>query len=181
MNPSSGVVLFFQTVAGAVATLVGLSFVSLSFFLSGLYDRYRTLAIPVFLSSHQKVVPVDSGKLEDQTDEGLLDGDPLVVFIAYSVAVSWMMHLIPLTISLTMITEGFATPGWLIPEIAALLLIQTVNAHVRRRQYRRLGVYRTRDEYLWSYFENGYLLSLLATEMVLCRVAWPKLFIWLVP
>ena len=113
-------------------------------------------------------------RLADETDLGLLDGDPLVVFVAFSVAVSWMMHLIPLIISLTMINQVFARTEVLVPEIAVLWLTQVWNVIVRRRQYRQLGVYRTREEYLWTYFEDGYLIGLLLVGGIICRQWWPN-------
>ncbi len=106
---------FFLNVAVIGGALIGLSFVSLTFFLVDLLKRYKGTALPVFRDREKNPLARPSSKLkppDSMTDRELLDGDPVVVFIAFSVAVTWNFFLLPLTIGLTAAWGAHAWECW---------------------------------------------------------------------
>jgi len=147
-------ILFFLNVAVIGGALIGLAFVSLTFFLVDLLKRYDKTALPVFRHQERneqtrrshKLIPPDS-----MTDLELLDGDPLVVFIAFSVSVTWNCFLLPLTIGLTA-GWGGARLSFLAIELFLFLVFLTFSVLVRQVKIRELKPYLTREELLWPYF-----------------------------
>jgi len=145
-------VTFLSNVAAAGAVLLGLSFVSLSFFLVDLLKRYDAVPLPVVAhrnANDSKVFTRILSGPESLTDFELFDGDALVVFIAFSVAVSWNLFLLPITIGMT----AAIAPKTLFPvaaEMVAFLGTLTFSSLVRNRKLKQLGPYKTREEALWS-------------------------------
>jgi hypothetical protein len=79
----------------------------------------------------------------------LLDGDPLVVFIAFSIAVSWNLFLLPFTIGLTAGHTG-ASLSLLALELLAFWCTLGFSFYVRNKKIIELNPYLTREELLWS-------------------------------
>jgi hypothetical protein len=104
------------------------------------------------------------------TDYELFDGDPLVLFVAFSVGVTWILFLLPLAMGLT--TAGMGPRlGVLAGEMAALVAFLTFSFVVRNQQIGRLKPYLTREERLWPVL--GWVVFALywvATGVIL--VAW---------
>src|SRR5437899_1437503 len=95
---------YFLNVAVIGGTLLALSFVTLQFFLADLLKRYESTALPVFPSRDFETSEQPSEHLDlpdSLKDQVLFDGDPLVIFMAFSVAVTWIQFVVPLTIGLT--------------------------------------------------------------------------------
>ena len=144
---------YFLNIAVIGGTLVGLSFVSLAFFLGDLIKRYEHVAFPVFrdrdpgedYNSIRQLNPV-----EFATDYELFDGDPFVVFIAFSVAVTWNLFLLPLTLGLT-VAWGGTRFTILTVEMLAFLVILFFSFTVRNQKIEELKPYLTRDELAWPY------------------------------
>lgn len=103
--------IYFLNVAVIAGTLLGLSFVTLAFFLSDLLKRYEETALPAFrvADPSESLLGVPLVSPESMTDLQLLDGDPLIVFMAFSVAVTWNLFLLPLVIGLT---AAWGVLGW---------------------------------------------------------------------
>src|SRR5437879_5137069 len=96
---------YFSTIAASAAALLGLSFFALIFFLTDLFRRFGGLALPVHPHELQAHDEGQSGRdriehPEHITDLSLFDGDPLVVFSAFSVAVTWNLYFVSLVVSL---------------------------------------------------------------------------------
>src|ERR1700681_89168 len=93
---SAADISYFSTLASIAATLLGLSFLSLSFFLTGLLKRYEVLALPIyrFEDDPTKKLRYVFRSSEEVTDRNLLDSDPLVIFIAFSSSLSWAMYFL---------------------------------------------------------------------------------------
>jgi len=157
MIPSSD--SFFSTVAGSAAALLGLSFFALIFFLTELFKRYdhENLALPVhpdILRSRLKLIAEARRKLPKHvTDIDLFDHDPLVVFSAFSVGVSWNMYFVSLVVSLTAVSGTFANVWVFAVELLAFWCFLTFSLIVRNRKRDELATYRTRDEHFWAAFE----------------------------
>ena len=159
---------FFSTIAGSAAALLGLSFFALIFFLTELFRRYEyeELALPVhpdIFRERLKSLDKDRRTLPEHiTDFTLLDGDPLVVFSAFSVGVSWNMYFVSLVVSLTAVSGTFANVWVFAFELLAFWGFLTFSLIMRNKMRRQLATYRTRDEHLWAAFE------------------WTFVFLWLV-
>ncbi len=145
---------FFLNIAVIGGTLLALSFVTLQFFLSDLLKRYELTGLPVVRSRNVKEgeQPSDSVTLPDSLKyEMLFDGDPLVIFMAFSVAVTWIQFLVPLTIGLT--TAWFGEHlGVLASELTFLLGAFAFSFVTRNKAIERLRPYLTREELLWPLF-----------------------------
>jgi hypothetical protein len=154
---------YFTQMAGIAATLLGISFLALTFSLGGLTQRYQTLALPMFLDEERKngrhqrdgdeasllVQGKNQRTAHDITDLQVFDGDPLVVFIAFSVSVSWNLFLFALIVSLTLLGGGFNEPWLIAVELLAFSGIITYSMVTRHQKYRILSTYRTSEEKLW--------------------------------
>lgn len=178
---------FFATVAGSAATLLGLSFFALMFFLTELFRRYEyeELSLPVhpdmlrselqFLSEAHRNLP------EHITDLDLLDRDPLVVFSAFSVGVSWNMYFVSLVVSLTAVSGTFANAWVFSFELFAFWCFLTFSLIVRNKKRKELATYRTRDEHLWAAFEWAFVgvwfLGTVCTFIAACAMT-PAVGIW---
>ncbi len=170
---------FFLNVAVIGGALIGLSFVSLTFFLVDLLKRYKGTALPVFRDREKNPLARPSSKLkppDSMTDRELLDGDPVVVFIAFSVAVTWNFFLLPLTIGLTAAWGG-ARLGVLAAEMFCFFVLLVANVWVRIVKIGELNPYLTREELLWPFF-TGLAALLYATVTGVLLIAslhdiWP--------
>lgn len=151
---SSDEASFFLNIAVIGGTLLALSFVTLQFFLGDLLKRYESTGLPVFRSRNieEGEQPLGSVTLPDSLkDETLFDGDPLVIFMAFSVAVTWIQFLVPLTIGLT--TAWFGEHlGVLAVELTFLLGAFAFSFVTRNKAIKRLRPYLTREELLWPVF-----------------------------
>jgi hypothetical protein len=174
-------VLFFLNVAVIGGALIGLAFVSLTFFLVDLLKRYKKTALPVFRHREKparneqtrrfrKMTPPDS-----MTDFELLDGDPLVVFIAFSVSVTWNFFLLPLTIGLTA-GWGGARLSILAVELFISLIFLTFSVLVREIKIRELKPYLTREELFWPYFTGMAFLLFAGTTGVVAIAAMHDIY-----
>jgi hypothetical protein len=171
---------YFLNIAVIGGTLLALSFVTLQFFLEKLLKRYELVALPVFRSgdfgrteepSHLLALP-DSLK-----DEELLDGDPLIIFMAFSVGVTWIQFLVPLTIGLSAAWLG-EHRAILAVELAFLLGFFAVSFFHRNRAIKRLRPYLRREEVLWPAL-GGMLLGfyLVATAVTLASALSPLMHV----
>jgi len=147
---TSNDITFFCYIAAIAATLLGLTFIALSFFMVDLLTRYDDTALPVLRQRdhHTNRSLRKRGRPESLTDYELLDGDPLVVFIAFSVAVSWNLFLLPLTIGLT--TIAGADMIFVGAEMFVFFGILTFSFHIRNKKIQQLNPYLTREELLWG-------------------------------
>lgn len=175
---------FFQVLAGVSATLLALSFVALGFFLEGLLKRHRVLALPVLREAdvYRQPAEMDKGhagagatgepptrrKISDVTDLRLFDGDPLVVFVAFSVALTWNLYFISLLASVTASIPQFSHPVVFAVELCIFSGTLAADVEVRHRQYQKLRTYRTREEHFWRPF--GVLLSVIYVGLALFAV-----------
>ena len=150
---SSDEATYFLNIAVIGGTLLALSFVTLSFFLGDMLKRFEVTALPVFRSRDVAELGALHGILslpESLTDKDLMDGDPLVVFMAFSVAVTWIFFLIPLAVGLTVAWVG--TKLWILAaEMCALVICWTFSFLVRNKKINELKPYLTREELLWPY------------------------------
>ena len=150
---------FFSTIAGSAAALLGLSFFALIFFLTELFRRYEfeELSLPIhpdMLLSRLQILSEAQRKLPEHiTDLALLDQDPLVVFSAFSVGVSWNMYFVSLVVSLTAVSGTFANAWVFAVELLAFWCFLTFSLIVRNKKRAELATYRTRDEHLWTILE----------------------------
>ena len=148
---------FFSTVASIAATLIGLSFFVLIFFLTELIKRYKGLALPVhheMLRSRLQDIGEEQRKLPEHiTDFGLFDSDPLVFFSAFSIAVSWNLYFVSLVVSLTAVSSTFANAWVLAIELIAFWFIFRFSLKTRNAKRDELAPYRTREEHFLGVFE----------------------------
>jgi hypothetical protein len=155
---------FFSTIAGSAAALLGLSFFALIFFLTELFRRYEYegLALPVhpdILQSRLQSLSADQRNLPEHiTDFALLDRDPLVVFSAFSVGVSWNMYFVSLVVSLTAVSGTFANVWVFAAELLAFWCFLTFSLIMRNAMRKKLATYRTRDEHFWAAFEWSFVV-----------------------
>lgn len=159
MHPSSAIIgpddiTYFSNIAVIGGTLVGLTFVVGTFFLLDLLHRYEQVSFPVFRERN----PDDARSLSRHSkhphslnDHELFDGDPLVVFIAFSLAVTWNLFLMPLAVGLTAAWGG-ARLAVIAVELAVFCVILVFSFRVRTRKIEQLCPYLTRDELLWPAF-----------------------------
>src|ERR1700687_1401876 len=169
-------VSYFLNIAVIAGTLLGLTFVVLAFFLVDLFKRYEDVSLPVFRARgadkpdgqlHYLKLPISL------TDQELMDGDPLVVFIAFSVAVTWNLFLLPLTIGLTVAWSGVRTVV-LAGELFLFFCVLVFSFIVRNIKIAELRPYLTRDELLWPYIGSAALaLYAASTTGVLIAVFAP--------
>ena len=103
------------------------------------------------------------------TDEELMDGDPLFVFCAFSVAVTWNLFLFPLAIGLTVTWSGIRTMV-LAVELFLFFCLMVFSFVVRNIEIAELRPYLTRDELLWPYI-GGFALVLYAASTTSALVA----------
>lgn len=158
---------YFMQMASIAATLLGLSFLALTFFLGGLEVRYKGLSLPVFLHEvrrtlkHSKAASTSDEPLPSQiTDLQLFDSDPVVVFLAFSISVTWNLYFLALILSLTLLDSQLDTPWLIAGELIAFWGIIGYSIIVRHRRYRMLDTYRTGEERLWEFGECVTLLAL---------------------
>lgn len=192
---TQGDLTFFSTMAGIAATLMGLSFLALNFFLTGVFKRYRRLALPIFLHEVRRRYHRSRGTRpillstnpdpysplprsisaqrdsSDVTDWQLFDGDPLIVFIAFSMSLSWNLYFLALVLGLTVVSGGFATQWILAVETVAFLAFIIYSIMVRHQKYARLDTYRTGEELLWTPGEWLVVLVNLCSMVFSCEVA----------
>ncbi len=164
---------YLMNVAMIAATLLGLTFVALSFFLVDLLKRYESTAVPAFrdreTNGSARATPRMSPP-ESLSDRQLLDGDPLVVFIAFSVAVTWNLFLMPLTLGLTGAWGGARL--WIVAvEMLCFLFIMLFSFRVRNQKIRELRPYLTREELLWPVVGRTVLTAYCAATLFVVAAA----------
>ncbi|MGO9540974.1 MAG: hypothetical protein ACLPN2_10330, partial [Terriglobales bacterium] len=109
---------------------------------------------------------------ESLTDFELLDGDPVVVFMAFSVAVSWSLFLLPLVIGLT---EAWSRRwGVLSIEMFVFSGLLASNFVVRSQKVKLMRPYLTREELLWPLMSGTAFMLYLSTATVLLFAAFPS-------
>lgn len=146
---------FYSTLASVAATFIGLSFLELSFFLIELPKRFSTLSLPVYRDEDVRAgeaVPHQDSRLQSLSDYALFDGDPLVIYVAWSVFASWMLYLLPFAISLAALVADLAHVRAMASLLTLFAPILVYSVGLRAAQYRRLRTYRTREEQLWPVF-----------------------------
>jgi len=141
---------YFTNIAAIGAALVSLTFVVGTFFLVDLLKRYERVSFPVFRQRD----PGDARSLSRHSkhphslnDYELFDGDPLVVFIAFSLSVTWNLFLMPLAVGLTAAWGG-AYLAIIVLELIGFCCILVFSFRVREQKIARLCPYLTRDELL---------------------------------
>jgi hypothetical protein len=164
---------YLMNVAMIAATLLGLTFVALSFFLIDLLKRYEGTALPAFRDRETNRSACATSRMsppESLTDRQLLDGDPLVVFIAFSVAVTWNLFLMPLALGLTGAWGGARL--WVVAaEMVSFALIMTFSSYVRNQKIRELRPYLTREELMWPVVGGGVLIAYYAATLIVVVAA----------
>jgi hypothetical protein len=158
---SSDEASYFLNMAVIGGTLLALSFVTLQFFLENLLNRYESVAFPVFRSRDFTSDRRPSTHLafpDFLKDKELFDGDPLIIFMAFSVGVTWIQFLVPLTIGLTAAWLGSSLLV-LAGELAFLLIAFAISFVHRNRAIKRLKPYLRGEEYWWPAL-GGILLAL---------------------
>jgi hypothetical protein len=182
MSPEeSNLFLNFAVIGGA---LLGLAFVTLSFFFVDLLTRYDRTALPVFRDRDRHIAAPTLPRPYSLTDFQLFDGDPVVIFVAASVAVTWLFFLIPLAVGLTVAWAGaqFAT---LAVELFLLVGFLSGSFLARNWQIERLRPYATREEKIWPLL--GWLMliaywsataAIIFEALAKCFPSIPKWWIW---
>ena len=163
---------YFLAIAAIGGTLLGLTFIALSFFLVDLPKRYEGIGLPVFRFLDPSALIEMSRKKHPYaslTDRELLDGDPLVVFIAFSVAVTWNLFLLPLVVGLTAAWAGVQL-GVLAAEMCLFFGFLAFSFWMRNVKIGELKPYLTREELWWPYI-GGTLLVLYATATCVVLIA----------
>lgn len=168
----SSLFLNFAVIGGA---LLGLAFVTLSFFLVDLLNRYDRTALPVFRDRDRDVAAPTLYRPYSLTDYQLFDGDPVVVFVAASVGVTWNFFLIPLTIGLTVAWAG-AQLGTLAFELFLLAGFLSGSFIARNWQIAKLRPYLTREEKLWPLLGWMVVIAYWMVTVAIVLVALAKHF-----
>lgn len=139
---------YFSTIASIGAALYGLSLIALASFLPELMKRWEEAAFPVFRDGDKKRRAHSLVSLRFLTDRELLDGDPIVIFIAFSVGVSWNLFCLPMAIGLT---AAWLQEHLYFCSIELLLFAGFLSTCLIGRQagIRKLNVYLTREEKAW--------------------------------
>ncbi len=141
--------VFFSTIAEISGTLLGITFLALSFSLTNLLHFYRHLALPVLPAGRAGDAhgwDRTAGRAERIDDYHLLDGNPIMVFMAFSVAVTWNLFQFPLVVSLALLSGTLSEPAVLSFIMLLLTLMLLYVMLVRRAQLDRLNAYATREE-----------------------------------
>jgi hypothetical protein len=165
---------YFLNVAVIAGALIGLSFIALNLFMVDMLTRYEKAAFPVFRNretDHFARKPEELTPPESLTDLELLDGDPLVVFMAYSVAVSWSLFLLPLLIGLS--AAWGMRPGVFALEMFLFSIMLVSNFRVRNQKVKQLKPYLTREELLWPLMSGGAFVLYASTFVVLIFSIFP--------
>jgi hypothetical protein len=177
--PVSTDATFLSTVAEVAGTLLGITFLALSFFLVRLLTRYKNLALPVMpceFGSDSAIRAQPVQQIERITDANILDGNPMMVFMAFSVAVTWNLLQYPLILSLVLLSSALARPALIAAIMAALSGVLIFCILIRHTQFKRLNVYRTREERLWTPGEFVvicvYVLSSVAAIVVTVQIVF---------
>ncbi len=150
---------FYATMAGIAATLIALSYLSMTFSLEKLLSRFDSLALPVYLDeyarNHRRPLllraskTLESRQLGNVDDRTLFESDPLYVFMAFSVNVTNILYFTSLALSLTVLVVGLQ-PLILAIELAILASILAASIVRRSRAYGHLQTYRLREERFWA-------------------------------
>jgi len=165
---------YFINVAVIAGALIGLTFIALQLFMVDMLTRFEASAFPVFRSRENHKLrfrPIRRDTPAALTDAELLDGDPLVVFMAFSIAVSWSLFLLPLVIGLT--AAWNKRPGLLAIEMFVFSLILFFNFRVRSQKVNQLNPYLTREELLWPLISGAAFVLYVVTGLVLLAAAFP--------
>jgi hypothetical protein len=167
---------FFVNVAVISGALIGLTFIALNLFMVDMLRRYEGTALPVFRERETKDSARRPSNLklpESLTDFELLDGDPVVVFMAFSVAVSWSLFLLPLVIGLT---EAWNRRwGVLSAEMFVFSGVIASNFVWRNHKVKQMRPYLTREELWWPLMSGTAFLLYLSTATVLLLAAFPNI------
>lgn len=170
---------YFLNLAVIAGTLLGLAFLALTMFMPDLIKRYQGVALPVFRDRDSfNPLAAGIGPPDSLKDHELLDGDPLVVFVAYSVAVTWILFLLPLTIGLTAALAGVRL-GILATEMAGLTAALIRSFQTRNAKIRELKPYVTVEERWWPLL-GGVVIFVYATAAAVVFVAalpWLSVFV----
>lgn len=165
---------YFINVAVIAGALIGLTFIALNLFMVDMLTRFEGSAFPVFRKRENEKLgfhPRRRGTPAALTDKELLDGDPLVVFMAFSVAVSWSLFLLPLVIGLTAAwNKRF---GLLAVEMFVFSLILFGNFRVRAKKVKQLNPYLTREERWWPLMSGAAFVLYVSTLLALVFARFP--------
>ncbi len=167
---------YFMNVAVIAGALIGLTFIALNLFMVDMLRRYEESAFPVFRERETNNFarkPSKPDPPESLTDFELLDGDPVVVFMAFSVAVSWSLFLLPLVIGLT---ESWSRRwGVLFSEMFFFSVLLASNFIWRNQKVKQMRPYLTREERLWPLMSYTAATLYLSTAALLLFAAYPNL------
>lgn len=167
---------YFVNIAVISGALIGLTFIALNLFMVDMLRRYEETALPVFRereTNDSARKPSKPDPPESLTDSELLDGDPVVVFMAFSVAVSWSLFLLPLVIGLT---EAWSRRwGVLSAEMFAFSFVLAFNFVVRSQKVKQMRPYLTREELLWPLMSGAAFMLYLSTATVLLFAVFPSI------
>lgn len=167
---------YFVNMAVIAGALIGLTFIALNLFMVDMLRKYEDTALPVFreretVESSRK--PSTPNPPESLTDYELLDGDPVVVFMAYSVAVTWSLFLLPLVVGLT--ASWTKRWGVLAAEMLVFSLLLASNFYVRNEKVKQMKPYLTREELLWPLMSGVAFVLYLSTFLALFFAAFPAM------
>jgi hypothetical protein len=166
---------YFINIAVIGGTLLGLVFAILSFFLVDLLKRFESTALPVFRSQDTYTEPSAHLTMpESLKDIELFDGDPLVIFIAFSSAVTWILFLFPLVLGLTAAWTG-ARPLILGTELVILDSFFGLSFFNRNAAIKKLRPYLTREEQAWPLLGWILLAIYVGAALVVLSTASPNL------
>ena len=167
---------YFVNVAVISGALIGLTFIALNLFMVDMLRRYEGTALPVFRereTNDSARKPSSPNPPESLTDLELLDGDPVVVFMAFSVAVSWSLFLLPLVIGLT---EAWNRRwGVLSAEMFVFSGLLASNFVWRNQKVKQMRPYLTREELWWPLMSGTAFILYLSTATVLLLAAFPSI------
>ena len=166
---------YFINVAVIAGALIGLTFIALNLFMVDMLTRFESSPFPVFRKRENDKLgfhPNRRGNPAALTDAELLDGDPLVVFMAFSVAVSWSLFLLPLVIGLS--AAWNRRLGILAVEMFFFSVILFFNFRVRSKKVKQLNPYLTREELLWPLMSGTAFVLYVVTTVVLLFASLPQ-------
>lgn len=146
---SSDQMSFFLNLAVVGATLFGLSLVALASFLPQLMKRFKGSALAAFPHLEESRHRLPLRKPYSLSDQELLDGDPVVFFVAYSIGVSWNLFLIPLVLGFTAAFMGRWSALICALEFAGLLFCLRDSLKGRQKSIKKMRIYLTKEERYW--------------------------------
>jgi hypothetical protein len=168
---SSDQMTFFLNLAVVGATLFGLTLVALSSFLPELMKRFEKSALPAFPHRDERRHGLRLLKPYSLSDQELMDGDPVVIFVAYSIGVSWNLFCMPLAMGFTAALMGTWSALICSVEFGLFLTFAFISLRGRQTSIEKMRIYMTREEPAWPIFIWIIFILMASTDLFTLAVA----------